>query len=71
MGCRTSFVAALVIGMDGSRQLDKNPKLKTSEYRNMAINFPANPYVKYEEYDIWGKAFFTFEKLKFWNLFMS
>ena len=52
MGCRTSFVAALVIGMDGSRPLDKNPKLKTSEYQNMAINFPANPYGKYEVYDL-------------------
>ena len=34
MGCRTSFVAELVIGMDVSRQLDKKigPELKTESW---------------------------------------
>ena len=71
MGCRTSFVAELVIGMDVSRQLDKKigPGRRTEKLG--ILKFGHKFFTKSLCVLGLGKSFFTFEKLKFWNLFMS
>ena len=69
MGCRTSFVAALVIGMDDSCQMYKKSKtgrlmkVLKNGYKFFLILMDSMKYI-YQTYS-------TFEKLKFWNLFMS